>query len=283
MQQAYNMNVKEFLQRCQLSMYYKVLMEEGFETTNAIVEITEHDMIKMNIKRGHRRLIQREIATLRGLSPSQPLNTIQSIPLIPQRTSPSGSSGYESLVLSPPPASGNSSEESPVESHKRKYRRRPKPDTHAPLKPPSAYIAFSNAIRPELKHLKFDEISRKISHLWKNLSALDRQRYERRAMRAKDEYRARLERYKRTREYKRYQEYLKEFKRAKKRKSSSGSSSASLGDISSNGLAHSSISSSSSGGHSSSTSSGSLDSLPNPAIPSDPRMRGMISVELDSN
>lgn len=97
---------------------------------------------------------------------------------------------------------------------KRKYRRHAKPDRNAPIKPPSAYIMFSNDSRAELKNqnLSFAELAKIVGDQWKNLSHIEKQSYERRAMRAKDEYLAALEQYRQTPQYHRYQEYLNEFK-----------------------------------------------------------------------
>ncbi|CAO3681885.1 unnamed protein product [Rhizopus stolonifer] len=229
------------------------------------MEITEEDMIFMNIKRGHRRLIQRGIATIKGIPHNQTLNMIVPNNNNSERIKSYGSSsGYESLVISSSNALSNTSneEDSPP---KRKYQRRPKPDTNAPTKPPSAYIAFSNATRLNLKHLKFEEVSRKVGELWKHLSKHDRQRYERDAMIARDEYQARLEEYKQTKEYEAYRNYLNGFKKTKKRNSPDGS----LGDISSNGMG-------------SSNSSGSISSISSSGDnPTDPRMRGLLPVEFN--
>ena len=97
---------------------------------------------------------------------------------------------------------------------KRKYRRHAKPDRNAPLKPPSAYIMFSNDSRAELKNqnLSFAELAKIVGDQWKNLSHIEKQSYERRAMQAKDEYLAALEQYRQTSQYRRYQEYFNEFK-----------------------------------------------------------------------
>lgn len=97
---------------------------------------------------------------------------------------------------------------------KRKYRRHAKPDRNAPIKPPSAYIMFSNDARTELKNqnLSFAELAKIVGDQWKNLSHIDKQAYERMAMRAKDEYLASLEQYRQTLNYKHYQEYLDDFK-----------------------------------------------------------------------
>lgn len=94
---------------------------------------------------------------------------------------------------------------------KRKYRRHAKPDRNSPIKPPSAYIMFSNDARTELKNqnLSFAELAKIVGDQWKNLSHIEKQAYERMAMRAKDEYLASLEQYRQTSNYKRYQDILK--------------------------------------------------------------------------
>lgn len=96
---------------------------------------------------------------------------------------------------------GNSSTTSPL---KRKYRRHPKPDKHAPIKPPSAYIMFSNDARAQLKahNMTFVEIAKIVGDQWKNLGINQKQQYERTAMRAKDEYIDALNEYRKTNEYK---------------------------------------------------------------------------------
>jgi hypothetical protein len=98
-------------------------------------------------------------------------------------------------------SSSSSSRTSPL---KRKYRRHPKPDKNAPIKPPSAYIMFSNDARAKLKDhsLTFVEIAKLVGDQWKNLSLNQKQAYERTAMRAKDKYIDALNAYRQTNEYK---------------------------------------------------------------------------------
>ncbi|KAI7849180.1 hypothetical protein BDC45DRAFT_521414 [Circinella umbellata] len=60
--------VKDFLQHCRLLQYLEVFIAEGFESLPSLIEVTEDDMIAMGVKRGHRRLIQRDIVTTRGMS-----------------------------------------------------------------------------------------------------------------------------------------------------------------------------------------------------------------------
>ncbi|CEI92878.1 hypothetical protein RMCBS344292_07125 [Rhizopus microsporus] len=363
-------SVREFLNHCHLSQYYDIFISEGFDSISSLLEITEEDMIVMNIKRGHRRLIQREIATAKGIPRDQPLVTnimgpkysldIPSSLKVEHSRGPTAnyaSSGYETLItgMTSPRSmnsgmggsntSGNSSSNNSgpnptsrfippnmaalIDNHnnnnnndnngnsnndnnnaknsidtihggrsssrssstnkiipnqpiirstsissnedsesvqsdstapKRKYRRHAKPDRNAPIKPPSAYIMFSNDSRAKLKdqNLSFAELAKVVGEQWKNLSYYEKQAYERKAMRAKDEYLAALERYRETDEYKRYQQYLKEFKakqesanrlidRARKRAKQKSPGSGSAADASSNGNSTGNGSSGSSG------------------------------------
>ncbi|KAI7891155.1 uncharacterized protein EV154DRAFT_538048 [Mucor mucedo] len=301
-------------------------------------------MIFMNVKRGHRRVLQREIATVKGIPRDQPLvtnvmGTTYPPELIPTTlkmpinipkpyntnyesiptgmTSPrsmnsgmggtttttttsmgnnnggSGNSGSTSGGSSSPITSLRSRLGKPLDNNvnsirnitngtsdnqisssissnddddsidtnesvpaKRKYRRHAKPDRNSPIKPPSAYIMFSNDARTELKNqnLSFAELAKIVGDQWKNLSHIEKQAYERMAMRAKDEYLASLEQYRQTANYKRYQEYLDDFKskqdaanrligRARKRAKQKSPGSGSIADSSSNGNCNSSGSS----------------------------------------
>ncbi|KAG1149538.1 hypothetical protein G6F37_011398 [Rhizopus arrhizus] len=314
-------------------------------------------MIVMNVKRGHRRLIQREIATAKGIPRDQPLVTNvmgpkYSLDIPPSLKMEQGrgpnyvSSGYETLItgltsprsmnsglggsntsgnsssnnsgslpnnarfVTPLPSNNNtnnnsknngstsssssngSAQETPLNdtsnnasnvvdtmrsisissnddnesvqsdstAPKRKYRRHAKPDRNAPIKPPSAYVMFSNDARAKLKNqnLSFAELAKVVGDQWKNLSYYEKQAYERKATRAKDEYLAALEHYRQTNEYKKYQEYLKDFKakqednnrmieKARKRAKQKSPGSGSLADASSNGNSTGNGSSGSSG------------------------------------
>lgn len=107
----------------------------------------------------------------------------------------------------------NGSVQSDTTAPKRKYRKRPKKDRNAPIRPMSAYIMFSSDIRTRLKdqRLPFEEVSKIIGDQWKALDEGERQAYERMAMRAKDEYLVALKEYRQTNKYRQYQSYLKDF------------------------------------------------------------------------
>lgn len=117
--------LSDVLGRLGLHEYLQVLSDNGFHTWAAVLDITEDDMTTLNFKLGHRRLLQREIATYRGIP--------QSISLDPESNSPEpislSTSALESFTrqtTTPPPR------------EKRRYRRHPRADPNAPKKPKTA-------------------------------------------------------------------------------------------------------------------------------------------------
>lgn len=83
---------------------------------------------------------------------------------------------------------------------KRKYHRHAKPDTNAPLKPPSAYVMFSNDVRAELKqqNKSFTDLAKIIGDRWKNISPEGKEQYETNALRAREDYLKKIEEYQKT-------------------------------------------------------------------------------------
>ncbi|ORE07369.1 HMG-box [Rhizopus microsporus var. microsporus] len=250
--------VEAFLAQCGLSQYFQVFMEEGFERMESLMEITELDLVQMQVKRGHRRLLQRAVANAKGIPPNVPLSMAQT-----NFNNSSLSSDIimaDGVISSPPPASSpmsnnnimynsptatlsypsqppenyyypsagtmsaqsgmSSTEEEAVTSDnihriwKRKYHRHPKPDTNAPIKPPSAYVMFSNDVRAELKqqNKSFTDLAKIIGDRWKSISPEEKEFYETNALKAREEYLKQIEEYQKTENYKKYQQYLSEFK-----------------------------------------------------------------------
>ena len=90
----------------------------------------------------------------------------------------------------------------------------------APDKPPSAYVAFSTAVREDNKGRTFTELAKIVGDRWKNLDEAtrsvrvavapffvdlpSRQSYEETANAAKEEWTAKMTEYKRTDSYKKY-------------------------------------------------------------------------------
>ncbi|KAK3393004.1 hypothetical protein B0H63DRAFT_6575 [Podospora didyma] len=185
--------------------YLDAFVDQGFDSWDTILDITESDLDALGVKLGHRRKLQRRIANTRGVapdaslvSPTQP--ALEELRLVEtQRTDvprPDIREASSSVVT------------------KRKYRRHPKPDDNAPERPPSAYVLFSNKMREELKgrNLTFTEIAKLVGENWQSLSQAEKEPYESQAQAVKDKYHSDLAEYKKTAEYKKYMAYLQEFK-----------------------------------------------------------------------
>ncbi|KAF2749471.1 HMG-box, partial [Sporormia fimetaria CBS 119925] len=198
-----------------LAQYYNVFLQEGFDTWDTLADITESDLNFLEVKLGHRRKLQRAIAGSRG----NPDSRGNSVPLPISLQNHSSTDTYYNTDES----AGEQRQRQPASSvasasginTKRKYRRHPKADEHAPERPPSAYVIFSNMVRERLKdeNLSFTEIAKKVGEMWQVLDPQERERCEHQAAEAKRDYKEKMEEYKKTAEYEAYQRYLEEFKR----------------------------------------------------------------------
>ncbi|CAK7228856.1 hypothetical protein SBRCBS47491_007051 [Sporothrix bragantina] len=202
--------LEDVLDELNLSQYYDSFVDQGFDTWDTILDITESDLDAMGVKLGHRRKLQRRIANFRGVAPDVALAS-------PTRTTSeeASSSRQESVPKHEQPNySLDSRGAVPGVLAKRKYRRHPKPDEAAPERPPSAYVLFSNKTREELKgrNLTFTEIAKHVGENWQGLTAAEREPFETQAQLAKEKYNSDLAEYKKTDDYKKYMVYLQEFK-----------------------------------------------------------------------
>jgi len=187
-----------------ISHYLNDFIEQGFDSWDTILDITESDFDVLGVKLGHRRKLQRKIANSRGLSSDRALAS-------PTQTTPNEDKQREEAK-----ASGSKGDVKDGGPHgaKRKYRRHPKPDENAPERPPSAYVIFSNKMRDDLKgrNLTFTEIAKLVGENWQNLSPAEKEPYEQQAYMDKERYNTELAKYKKTKNYRDYAQYLIEFK-----------------------------------------------------------------------
>ncbi|KAM3066849.1 hypothetical protein ACMFMF_009902 [Clarireedia jacksonii] len=188
-----------------ISHYLHDFIEQGFDSWDTILDITESDFDALGVKLGHRRKLQRKIANSRGLSSDRAL------------ASPTGAGPSDGQVDEQKGGGGRGDVKeggSGPHGAKRKYRRHPKPDENAPERPPSAYVIFSNKMREDLKgrNLSFTEIAKLVGENWQNLSPAEKEPYEHQAFTAKERYNNELAEYKKTQNYKDYSQYLAEFK-----------------------------------------------------------------------
>ncbi|KFZ25063.1 hypothetical protein V502_00458 [Pseudogymnoascus sp. VKM F-4520 (FW-2644)] len=198
--------LEEKFDELDLAQYLDRFLEQGFDTWDTILDITERDLDVLRVKIGHRR---RKIATTRRVSHAQAL------------TSPKPSfSGLNDRLLeagtgvTASRSDGTDSSSLMQPSGKRKYRKHPKPDQYAPAMPRSAYVMFSNKMREDLKvkSLSFTEIAKLVGKSWRNLTTSEKEPYERQAFDAKEKYMIDLAGYVMTGSYKTYSEYLLDFK-----------------------------------------------------------------------
>ena len=196
--------LREIFAELGISQYLDDFLEQGFDTWDTILDITESDFDALGVKLGHRRKLQRKIANARGLSSDKALAS--------PRHTPSDDRQSDDPKLAGVKLDGRDS--TGTHGAKRKYRRHPKPDENAPERPPSAYVIFSNKMREELKgrNLSFTEIAKLVGENWQNLSPSEKEPYEQQAFTAKERYNNELAEYKKTKSYKDYSQYLVEFK-----------------------------------------------------------------------
>src|SRR6185369_13678556 len=87
---------------------------------------------------------------------------------------------------------------------KRKYRRHPKRDKSAPVKPPSAYVMFAHRVREEYQgqNISFPDMAKIVGDRWKTIPPQEKEAIKAQAAKAKEKYRAKLEAYKTTDQWK---------------------------------------------------------------------------------
>ncbi|KAK0618166.1 hypothetical protein B0T17DRAFT_327137 [Bombardia bombarda] len=188
-----------------ISHYLDAFVDQGFDSWETILDITESDLDALGVKLGHRRKLQRRIANSRGVAPD--------ISLVPSsQPTIEESRGPDPLKAEAPKFDVR--ETNTTIATKRKYRRHPKPDDNAPERPPSAYVLFSNKMREDLKgrNLTFTEIAKLVGENWQSLSTAEKEPFESQAQKVKERYQFDLTDYKKTTSYQKYMAYLHDFK-----------------------------------------------------------------------
>lgn len=188
--------------RLGIEQYLDSFIVEGFDTWETVLDIQEGDLDALNVKLGHRRKLQREIANQRGILEERSIGS---------PTTEAFGDGGKLSDGSPTPTTQH--ECTPTEA-KRKYRRHPKPDKNAPARPPSAYVIFSNQVREEIRghSLSFTDIAKLVGDRWQKLSLEDKEKFESQASAAKEKFTVELSQYKKTDASKEYAHYIAEFK-----------------------------------------------------------------------
>jgi hypothetical protein len=160
------------LQQLGLAQYTEALLENGFESWETVLDITEDDMDELGFKLGHRRILQREIASQREPPPS---------PGAGERHTPSGTqSGNENLS---PSTTTEESSGASGKRPKRRYRWHPRADPNAPKRPKTAYVNFADHLRTdsEVAGMTFVDIAREVGRQWQVMDAETKQEWENKA------------------------------------------------------------------------------------------------------
>lgn len=189
-------SLEEKLESLGLGQYLNVLIDNGFEDWNTVLEITEDDLDQLGIKLGHRRILQQHIATCRDYRPTPNHSCSPTSTSITRTTSPTSNS--------------------PGGRERRRYKRHPTRDPNAPKKPNTAYVNFANHLRadPAIASKSFVEIAREVGRQWQNLDASEKEKWESEASSAMEKYEEQMELYRQTENFRKYQQYVEAFKKA---------------------------------------------------------------------
>jgi hypothetical protein len=145
-----------------------------------MADMTESDMATMGIKLGDRRKLKRAFQ-----------------PKIPSTAPPT-----TSVELQLPGQT------------KRRYRRHPRADQNAPVKPKTAYVVFSEHVRtdPTVQELTFVDIAKEIGMRWQSLSPSEKWNlWEHSAATKLQQYKSDIKEYERTQAYRDHHAYLVKF------------------------------------------------------------------------
>jgi hypothetical protein len=149
------MSVQATLGRLGLQEYYQRLVEYGIDTWDHLIVISETDMATLGIKLGHRRKLQREIASCLGYPPQRLLNDTVSVAAERRK--------HRSKVDGAIPSARS----------KRKDKRRGPQDFHNPSRPATGFIAYARFLRQDstISNLSYPEFSKIVRERWSLLSA----------------------------------------------------------------------------------------------------------------
>ncbi|BFZ53235.1 hypothetical protein PYCC9005_000258 [Savitreella phatthalungensis] len=194
------------------------LYHYGFNNWQTIFDASESDFEALGILLGHRRVLMRYAASLRGIHLHEPLES-SAVAGEVHKQQRLRANAADSLEIRPTPTTSFHRGElnlprAGLYSSKRRYKRHPKPDENAPSRPPSAYVLFSNQVREEKKgaDCSFSELAKIVGERWKHMDRAEKNRHEHKAAEAKAVYDAAVASYRRTSAYQEYRRYLAKFK-----------------------------------------------------------------------
>ncbi|KAH8596604.1 hypothetical protein B0O99DRAFT_102874 [Bisporella sp. PMI_857] len=175
--------LRVILQNLGLQEYFDCFIQNGFDSWDSFIDISEADLTVLDVKLGHRRKLQREIARRLGHPVKEPLT--------------------QTAIVSTNEESSSAESITDPRRPKRRYRRHPPRDPNAPTRPDTAYVAYVKFMRqdPEIASLPFVEIAKLLGHRWSHLSSTVKGVWIRTAAAEKQEYDSALAKYNKSKEY----------------------------------------------------------------------------------
>jgi hypothetical protein len=186
-----------------LGEYFEVLVSHGFDTWDSLTDISEETMAELGVRIGHRRKLQREIASYRGQPRTQPLFSPPAVD--------GGLQNSEEEQKSPHAGQDKLKTKTEPTQLKRRYRHRQRRDPHAPRRPSCDYVLFGNSLRqqPDVAQLSFVEISKLVGERWQQLSPEERATWTFTAAEQKSRYITELAEYQQSMKYQHHQDGLR--------------------------------------------------------------------------
>ncbi|KAI7896036.1 uncharacterized protein EV154DRAFT_558727 [Mucor mucedo] len=181
--------LREFLKQYKLDHYAATLIEEGFDRLLSLFDITETDLISLNVKRGHRRLLQRAIATARGVPISTPIliNYGYDEPGTSHMPKP-GTVTTTTTTTRFIPDDHTTRRSSPNTYYNNHHHVQKKRKQHVPSKPITAFDEFLNELKRDLSGTSIPEITSIAYDRWNSLTSTEKEKYEREALHANSDY-----------------------------------------------------------------------------------------------
>ncbi|KAF1800723.1 hypothetical protein V8B55DRAFT_1533378 [Mucor lusitanicus] len=184
--------LSDFLQHYKLSQYLDIFVSEGFDRLLSLFDITEADLISLNVKRGHRRLLQRAIATARGVPLSTPIviNYGYDEPDIAYTPKPG-------TTATAPTAKTTASKvdffdndiylnEDDYAYYRRSHHRKRK--QYVPSKPVTAFDELINEVQSQNSSMALSDITELAYQKWNKFTGVEKEKYEREALHANADY-----------------------------------------------------------------------------------------------
>ncbi|KAK4512270.1 uncharacterized protein ATC70_002967 [Mucor velutinosus] len=184
--------LSDFLQHYKLSQYLHIFISEGFDRLLSLLDITESDLISLNVKRGHRRLLQRAIATARGVPLSTPIVISYGYdePDVSYMPKPGTTTTATTTTAAAPKVAFLDDDIYLNEGDYAYYRRslHRKRKQYVPSKPVTAFDELINEVQSQNSSMALADITELAYEKWNKFTGTEKEKYEREALHANADY-----------------------------------------------------------------------------------------------